>query len=157
MYRQPLGQPAPVPMPGSVDDQATGANRLYSPPADSVPDRGWIDRAVQQPDDRLPGYQRGDVTDAEGLDRTNDELYPVPGPAPGNLGTAPVDPGVMYRQPLGAPTAGRTPSRLTRPVVVSARRAPGLRRRLTRRLRPSQTRTPRPTRARPTCRRRSRW
>jgi flagellum-specific peptidoglycan hydrolase FlgJ len=71
-----------VPMPIAPDPTSEGRVRGYS-----------------QEDIRYPGSMPYDVTDDEGIDRTNDPLYPVPLPAqrlPGLSDDA------MYRQPLDA-------------------------------------------------------
>ena len=131
MRRQALGQP--VPMPGSVDEQATGGipwtgegeRSPWQGGAGAVPAGGYIEGPVAFPiDTRYPGEEPYDATTAEGADATNDPLLapwaPVQAPGPGQSnplgpGDSPYDSEIttdaqLYRQPLGE-TANQTPAR----------------------------------------------
>ncbi len=91
-----------VPMPGSVDEQATGGvpglgegDRSDVPPSIPYPLRYPVDY-------RERGEQPYDATDDEGLDRTNDPLMEEPG-QPGRMEGLPERGQVqLYRQPLSA-------------------------------------------------------
>lgn len=83
----------PEPMPGDIS----------SPSTDAPPPAPW-DRSTDYPYDiRNPGYQPYQQVDAEGVDRTNDNLFPRPAPAP-DYAAPPDD--MMYRQPISLPTPG---------------------------------------------------
>jgi hypothetical protein len=95
MARQALGNPAP--MPGSVDEQATGG----------VPGLGTEGGGYNQPgllqypvDVRFPGEEPYDATTDEGADATNDPLMELPSPDVPAMEGIDSD-ATMYRQPLG--------------------------------------------------------